>query len=84
MLICSVLLFALSPQLLTEKLIAELRLFNETAEKEKEALQVRLTLFQVQPGTEHLLWGSFSASPYYFGLQIIQTVNVCILSHCKA
>lgn len=42
MFICSVLLFLLSLQLLTEKLIAELRLFNETAEKEKEALQVRL------------------------------------------
>lgn len=47
--------FLLALQLLTEKLIAELRVFNQTAEKEKEALQVRLTLFQSQTGSEHLV-----------------------------
>lgn len=47
--------FPLALQLLTEKLLAELRVFNEAAEKEKEALQVRLTLFQSQTGSEHLV-----------------------------
>lgn len=47
--------FPLALQLLTEKLLAELRVFNEAAEKEKEALQVRLTLFQSQTGSERLV-----------------------------